>query len=94
MASIQSWLPNGLRSRTCPTGCGAGVGEDSAWEQEKLEATLREMLAADWASELPANTPALHTKCDGVHIILVLVQEALLGAFFQFYLQPLKESLK
>jgi len=30
--------PNGLRSRTCPAGCGAGAGVDSAWEQEKLEA--------------------------------------------------------
>jgi len=30
---------------------------DSAWEQnaKRLEAMLREMLAADWASELPAN---------------------------------------
>ena len=38
-----------------PTIAGAGV--DSAWEQnaKRLEATLREMLAADWASELPAN---------------------------------------
>ena len=30
---------NGLRSRTCPAGCGAGAGVDSVWEQEKLEAT-------------------------------------------------------
>ena len=37
-------MPNGLRSRTSPVGCGAGAGVDSAWEQEKLEATLREML--------------------------------------------------
>jgi len=34
--------PNGLRSRTSPAGCGAGVGVDSAWEQEKLKA--RKML--------------------------------------------------
>ena len=37
-------MANGLRSRTSPVGCGAGAGVDSAWEQEKLEATLREML--------------------------------------------------
>lgn len=38
--------PTGLHSRTCPAGCGAGAGVDSVWEQEKLEAMLREMLAA------------------------------------------------
>jgi hypothetical protein len=33
----------------------AGAGADSVREQEKLEATLREMLDANWASELQAN---------------------------------------
>jgi hypothetical protein len=42
---------------------------DSVCEQEKLEATLREMLAADWASERQANTPALHqTQCGAVQV--------------------------
>jgi hypothetical protein len=36
------------------------VGVDSAWEQEKLEATLREMLenVDDWAREQSAATVA------------------------------------
>jgi hypothetical protein len=32
-------------------GTGAGAGMDSAWEQKKLEATLREMLAVGVASK-------------------------------------------
>jgi len=58
---------------------GAGLGVDTIWEQEKLEATLREMLAvgaADWARELPANiaqpkrmsagqSPASSARCVG-----------------------------
>ena len=36
-----SHAPNGLGSRTCPAGCGAGAGMDSAWGQEKTEARNR-----------------------------------------------------
>jgi hypothetical protein len=43
--------PNGLRHGQC-------AGVDSAWEQEKLEATLREMLAVG-AAEFPAACPEL-----------------------------------
>ena len=43
-STLPTEIPNGLRSRTCPAGCGAGAGVNSAWGQKKLEATLREML--------------------------------------------------
>jgi hypothetical protein len=56
-------------------GC---AGVDSAWEQKKPEA--RKMPVADWASELPANiTQPQHP----VHIILVLVQDALFGVLLR-----------
>ncbi len=63
---------------------------DSVWEQRKLEATLREMLAvgaADWASELQANTvrpaahPVEHSKTRTGCIIQVIVRDALLAGF-------------
>jgi len=41
-------VPNGLRYPLW--GCGAGV--DSVWEQEKLQATLCEMLDAKRAADL------------------------------------------
>ena len=44
--------PNGLRSRTSPVGCGAGVGVDFAWEQKKLEA--RKMFGNE--AESPASS--------------------------------------
>ncbi len=47
------------------------AGVDSVWEQKKLEATLREML------ENAARAKRSHQH--PVHIILVLVQDALLG---------------
>ena len=49
-----------------PSGAGAGV--DSAWDQKKLEATLREMLESRTVPQCP------------VHTILVSVQDALLDA--------------
>jgi hypothetical protein len=42
--------PNGLR------GLGAGAGVDSVWDQEKPEATLREMFNAQRAAEFLAST--------------------------------------
>ena len=39
----------------CVTGAGAGV--DNAWEQRKLEATLRELLDAKRAAR-PSESPA------------------------------------
>jgi hypothetical protein len=65
---------NGLRPRTSPAGCGAGTDVDSAWEQKKLEATLREMLAVG-ATRRDAAVPTV--QC----IIPVIVRDALLGAF-------------
>ena len=53
-------LRNCVHSRptVCVTGAEAGV--DSAWEQDAKRLEARKMLdakrAADWASELPANT--------------------------------------
>ena len=46
-----------LQLTACVTGAGAGV--DSAWEQEKLEATLREMLDAKRAARREAAVPAV-----------------------------------
>ena len=48
-------------------GTGAGAGVDSAWEQKKLEARKKSENAAREAPQRP------------VHIILVLVQDTLLG---------------
>jgi len=42
--------PNGLR------GLGAGAGVNSVWDQEKPEATLREMFNAQRAAEFLAST--------------------------------------
>jgi len=60
---------------------------DSAWEQEKLEA--RKMLenAARREASVPSVQPLAlakhplraHTKCDGVHIILAIAKDAVLG---------------
>jgi hypothetical protein len=51
----------------------AGADGDSAWEQEKLEATQSEMLEN---RARPSGSPERP-----VHIILVIVQGAVLGAF-------------
>ena len=42
---------------------GAGAGADSAWEQEKLEATLREMLAVGAARREAAVPSVQRTVC-------------------------------
>ena len=51
---------------------GAGAGVDTVWEQKKTEATLREMLEN---RARPSGSPQRP-----VHIILVLVQDAVLGS--------------
>ena len=56
--------PNGLRSRTGPSGRGAGAGVDSAWEQEKLEA--RKMF--ENAAESPVSSVSMKTQSDGVAV--------------------------
>jgi hypothetical protein len=66
IVAVRGRRANGLRLRTCPTGCGAGAGVDSAWEQKKLE-----------ARKILENAAESHTS--GI-IILVFVQDALLGA--------------
>jgi hypothetical protein len=65
-------MANGLRSRTSPVGCGAGAGVDSAWEQEKLEATLREML------EKAARRPCGRQSQRPVHAVLGVRLQALM----------------
>ena len=62
-----------LRCLTVCVTCG-WAGVDSVWEQKKPEATLREML------EKPNAVPSGGSPQRPVHIILVLVQDALLGA--------------
>ena len=54
--NIFSWIGTIGSPTVCVCVTGAGAGVDSVREQRKLEARKLLENAADWASELPANT--------------------------------------
>jgi len=58
-------------------GTGAGVGVDSAWEQKN---SRPENACKSRARSAPASS-ALHLPWGSARVILVLVQDALLGGF-------------